>query len=116
MAGNILVPKSAKLIYNVNIGLDPRDSCRNVSWDPRWRMIEELVFDNKDYRHSLWTVAHTNFICVSVCVSACVFVCPAFTAYISLTMGRTLIKIGENVGTFVQLIVLKFHKIGLVLT
>ena len=42
-------------------------------------------------------------------VCACVSVCPAFTACISLTMGRTLIKLGENVGTSVQLIVSKVH-------
>ena len=40
----------------------------------------------------------------------CVSVCPAFTAYISLIMGRILIKLGGNVETLVQLIVLKFHK------
>ena len=50
---------------------------------------------NEGYRHSLWSVAPTNFI--SVCLS----VCPAFTAYISLTMGRILIKLGENVGILV---------------
>ena len=32
-------------------------------------------------------------------LSLCVSVCPAFTAYISLTMGQILIKLGENVGT-----------------
>ena len=47
----------------------------------------------------------TNFICVSVCVS----VCPTFTAYVSLTLGRILIRLGENVGTLVRLIVSKFH-------
>ena len=40
----------------------------------------------------------------------CVSVCPAFTAYILLTMGRILIKLGENVGTLVQLIVLKLFQ------
>ena len=44
----------------------------------------------------------TNFICVSVC--------PAFTTYISLTMGQILIKLGENVLTLVQLIVSNFHR------
>ena len=63
------------------------------------------------YRHSLRTVAPTNFICVSVCVS----VCPAFLVYILLTMGWNLIKLGENVGTSVRLNVLNFIKIGLVL-
>ena len=48
------------------------------------------------YRHSLWTVAPTNLIC--------------FTAYISLAVGRILIKLGENVGTSVRLIALKFYK------
>ena len=43
------------------------------------------------YRHSLWTVASKNFVCLCVC--------PAFTAYILVTMGWILIKIGENVGT-----------------
>ena len=49
-----------------------------------------------------------NFICL--CVYLCV--CPAFTAYISLTMSRILIKLGENVGTLVRLIVLKFEHSG----
>ena len=40
----------------------------------------------------------------------CLSVCPAFTAYISLTFGWILIKFGENVGTLVRMIVLKFHK------
>ena len=39
----------------------------------------------------------------------CVCVCYAFMAYISFTMGQILIKLSENVGTLVQLIVLKFH-------
>ena len=39
----------------------------------------------------------------------CLSVCPAFMAYISLTICRILIKLGENVGTSVRLIVLKFH-------
>ena len=43
------------------------------------------------------------YLCVCVCV------CPAFMAYISLTMDRILIKLSENVGTLVQLFVLKFH-------
>ena len=45
-----------------------------------------------------------------VCLSVCVSVGPAFTAYISLTMGWISIKLGENVGTLVRLIVLEFHK------
>ena len=31
-------------------------------------------------------------------------------AYISFTMGRILIKLGENVGTSVRLIIFKFNK------
>ena len=46
---------------------------------------------------------------LSVCVCVCLSLCPAFTAYISLTVGRIFIKLGENVGTLVRLIVLKFH-------
>ena len=44
---------------------------------------------------------------MGVCV--CLSVCPTFKAYISLTMDRILIKLGENVGTLVLLIVLKFN-------
>ena len=36
--------------------------------------------------------------CVCVCLSVCLSVCPTFTAYISLTMGRILVKLDENVG------------------
>ena len=50
----------------------------------------------------MWTVAPTNFNCMSGC--------PAFAAYISLTTDRILIKLSENVGTSIRLIVLKFHK------
>ena len=42
---------------------------------------------------------------LSVCVCVCLSVCSAFTAYISLTMGRILIKFGENAGPPVRLIV-----------
>ena len=50
-------------------------------------------------------MAPPNFICLSLCVC----VCPAFTAYILVTMGWILIKLGKNVGTSVQLIVLEFE-------
>ena len=43
------------------------------------------------------------YICVCVCV------CPVFTAYISVTMGRILINLGENVGTQVRWILVKFE-------
>ena len=65
------------------------------------------------YRHSLWTVAFTNFICVCVCVCVCVCLSVCLSRFYGLylaIMGRILIKLGENVGTLVQLIVLKFHK------
>ena len=45
---------------------------------------------------------------VGLCVCVCVFV-QLFTAYISLSMGRILIKLGENVENLVRLIVFKFH-------
>ena len=35
---------------------------------------------------------------------------PAFTVYTSVTKGRILMKLGGNVRTWVQMIVLKFHK------
>ena len=35
-----------------------------------WKVSKDWL-----YRHSLWTVAHTNFICVSVCVYVCKYVC-----------------------------------------
>ena len=60
----------------------------------------------KIYRHSLVDCGSSQLY-LSVCV--CLSVCPAFTAYISLTMGRILIKLGENVGTLIRLIVLKFE-------
>ena len=42
-------------------------------------------------------------------MSESVSVCPGFTADISVTMGRILMKLGAYVGTKVQLNVLKFH-------
>ena len=50
------------------------------------------------YRHSLVDCGSSQLY-LSVCVCVCVSVCPAFTAYISVTMGRILIKLGGNVGT-----------------
>ena len=47
-------------------------------------------------------------VCVCVCVSVCVSV--PLLRLISRYYGSVLIKLGENVGTLVQLIVLKFHK------
>ena len=51
-------------------------------------------------------MAPKNFICVCVCLSVCL----AFTVFISLTTGRNLIKLCENAGTLIRLIVLKFYK------
>ena len=56
-------------------------------------------------RHSLWTVAPKNFICVCVCVSV-----PLLWLTSRLLLGRISIKLGENIRTLVQLIILKFHK------
>ena len=56
-------------------------------------MMETLLFLIKHhvYRHSLpETVVPPNFICLSVC--------PASIAYISVTMGRMLMKLDGNVG------------------
>ena len=39
-------------------------------------------------------------------------VCSMFTAYISVTIGLILIKLGGGVGTWVQLNILEFHKPG----
>ena len=62
------------------------------------------------YRHSLVDCgSYQLYLSVSVCVCVCLSVCPAFTAYISVAMGWILIKLGENVGTLVQLIVVKFE-------
>ena len=45
----------------------------------------------------------------SVCVCVCLSVCPAFTAYVSVTIGLILMKLVGSVGTKVRLIVSKFH-------
>ena len=66
----------------------------------------------KVYRHSLWLpqtlpvgLCVCVYVCVCVCVSVCVCVClslsPALTAYNSVTMGRTLMKLDGNVGIYV---------------
>ena len=54
----------------------------------------------------LWLL-QTLSMCLSVYVCVCV---SRVTAYISLTISRILIKLDGNVGTAVQMIVLKFHK------
>ena len=48
------------------------------------------------YRHSLWTVAPTNFISVSVCVSVCLY--GFFSLYFGY-YGLDFDQLGENVGT-----------------
>ena len=53
------------------------------------------------------TPAERSCLCLCVCVYQSV--CLAFMVYILLSMGRILIKLGENVATLVRLIVLKFE-------
>ena len=65
---------------------------------------DQLLININIYRHSLVDCGSCQLY-----LSVCLCVCPAFTAYISLTMGRIFIKLGENVGTSVRLIVLKFE-------
>ena len=67
------------------------------------------------YRHSLWTMAHTNFICVSVCVCVCVSV--ALLRLISrrnfVTEFMLVIKLTNqrcgSVFTFILQLPCKFH-------
>ena len=40
-------------------------------------LVLRLVY----HRHSLWTVASTNFVCVCVCLSVCLSVCLALAVY-----------------------------------
>ena len=61
------------------------------------------MLEKQFYRHSLVDCGSSQLY-LSVCLS----VCPAFTAYISVTMGWILIKLGEYPGTLVRLNVLKF--------
>ena len=77
---------------------------------PQIRLI--VQYPNNLSSQSVDCEAPTNFICVCVCVclSVCLSVCPAITACVSLTVGRILIKFGENVGTLVRLIMYEFHK------
>ena len=42
-----------------------------------------------------------EYLCVCVCRCVCVCVCATFTAYISITVGRILIKLGEYVWNLV---------------
>ena len=58
------------------------------------------------YRYSLWNVAPINFISVSVCVSVCLS--GFFSLYLGY-YGLDFDQLGENVGTEVQWIVLKFE-------
>ena len=63
----------------------------------------------------LW-LPQTLSVCLCACVFLCLCDCPSFTAYISATKGRNLIKLGKSVGTWVRLIVLNFIKFSLVMT
>ena len=70
----------------------------------KWNSLPEVPRRSGNYAYlssqsgRLWLLPTLS---VSVCVylSVCVSVCPAFTAYISVTMGWILIKLGGNVGT-----------------
>ena len=55
---------------------------------------EKKIFLRKKLKEKHWKCV---CVCLSVCLSVCVSVYPAFTAYISLTLGRILIKLAENV-------------------
>ena len=58
---------------------------------------------------TVFTVTSVPIICPSLALSSALSICPTVKAYISVTMGRILIKLGENVGTLVLFIVLKFN-------
>ena len=73
-----------------------------------WENFEHSSTKGNNYAAPDCDSSDSDLVCVCVCV--CLSVCPAFTANISLTMGQILIKHCENVGTTVQLIVLKFKK------
>ena len=67
------------------------------------------------YRHSLGD-CDCSKLYLSSCLSVCLSDCPALTAYISMTIIRTLLELGGSVGTWVQLVISKFHEIGSVMT
>ena len=58
----------------------------------------DLILSSKSGR--LWLLQTLS---VLVNVSVCLSVCPAFTVYISVTVGRILMKLGGNVGTEVSI-------------
>ena len=68
----------------------------------------DYIIERSEYR--LQCLSSQSVDCGSYKHNLCLCVCPAFTTYISLTMGRILIKFCDNVGTQVQSIALKFHK------
>ena len=63
-----------------------------VKWKRRGFTVVEQRLSSQSGR--LWLLPT-----LSVCVCVCLSVCPAFTAYISITMGWNLIKLGGIVGT-----------------
>ena len=66
---------------------------------------------NKDTILFVITVCETVWLLHTL--SVCSLVCPAITAYISITLGQILMKLGANVGTYIRMtviIVFKFHK------
>ena len=61
--------------------------------------LELISYWEPKFIVTVWeTVAPPSFICLSVCPSVCMFVCSAFTAFISFSMGRILMKLGGSVG------------------
>ena len=78
-------------------GLDQPDSVR---------LLLQQVRTNLDIHPFIVTVCRLWLLpALSVCLSVCVSVCPAFTVYTLFTMGLILIKLGENVGILIRLIV-----------
>ena len=79
------------------------------SWfvSPRYPYSDaRLIYTAMDVK--LFFLSHSvDIYKLYLCVCVCLSVCPA-TAYIPITMGQILIKHGENDGSLVRLIVLRF--------
>ena len=86
----------------------PNDSDSSIILGKNLRLYLQWMSDK-----TVWeNVAPTNFIYLCVCLCVCLCECSAFTAYISVTLGQDLMKLGWNFGTLVWLIVSDFTKIG----
>ena len=78
-------------------------------------LMNTLYTQTKTFIVTVFTVTSVPIICPSstlslLALSLALLVCPAVKAYISVTIGWILIKLGESVGTKVQLVVLKLYK------